>query len=735
MSIIFTPVPENSKLLLNGMWQVKRYPFDEALAVKPEAADDWETLQQPGKVFYADPEVDANPDPDWNRVTLAHIKDDDGAVMVRRVNIPAEWKEKQIKIRFDAVYPGGIFYANGVKLGEHFSGLTPFEADLTGIAVPGEELTVSVRLYRKHKFVRMDMCRHSLEFAGLAQDAYLFAVENTHLADFHLITELDKNYENGSVAGTLTVKNPVKGMTLDIALENGESCSLELAEGKYEYPVALNIEKPALWNDEYPNLYRVTIRLNGQTYSYNTGFRKLELSENGARLNGNFIKFRGINHLTYHPVYGMYTPKDWLRKCLMLMKKANINAIRTHYTGPSDLSDLCDELGFYLLQEIPIDWGTEYIQDPEWVPPALLRIESVVRRDRHHPSVMVWSVGNENMPPTRETAQAGWNNLKSYEKLCKHLDPGRPTMFPPPGPANAFKGVFELRIGDIADVHYSFELQKKFRETGVIENPNSWEADMVQCTRKEALERGWSGCWFSSEYGIFNSEPDVMHGPYLSVIADEYSDPLSGQNTLEVFHSRLKKEWGNMRHDPTCLGGTYFPWLCSASYVDPDNASWCWGRLGEDCNWGVVTPDLLPKPQFWSLRVLLAPVWFPERVSWKKGDNSIRFEIQNQYNSINLSECTFRTQMEVGGIWMSMVRHFKDIKISAAPGETVMAEIPIWREHVREALDSGSTGYCKITFLDPKGFCVIKTDMLIIPEDMQMTDSSGMPLGPDAILK
>ena len=225
-----------------------------------------------------------------------------------------------------------------------------------------------------------------------------------------------------------------------------------------------------------------------------------------------------------------------------------------------------------------------------------------------------------------------------------------------------------------------------------------------------------------------------MHGPYLSVLADQVEDPLSRKNSLEVFHTRVKEEWGNMRHDPTCLGGSYFPWLCAASYADTDNPGWCWGRFAEDCNWGVVTPDLLPKPQFWSLRVLLSPVWFPERVSWQKGDSCIRFQLQNQYNAVNLSECTFRTQMEVGGIWMSMVRNFKDIKLAAKPGETITAEIPIWRESVRKALDAGSLGYCKITFLDPKGFCPVKADILIIPEVMQQKDSAGMPIGPDAVL-
>lgn len=469
-------------------------------------------------------------------------------------------------------------------------------------------------------------------------------------------------------------------------------------------------------------------------HAYRTGFRRLDLSPEGAKLNGNFVKFRGVNHLTFHPEHGMHTPKEWLRRSMDLMKKANVNAVRTHFLSPPDFVDLCDEMGFYLLQELPIDWGTNYIHDPEWVPPALTRIEGGIRRDRHHPSVMVWSVGNENMPESAEVAKAGWKHLRLYDQLCHRLDPSRPTMFPPPGPANKIKGIFELRVGEIADIHYSFALQKEFRDKGKILNPNSWEGDMVEITREQALKRGWKGVWFSSEYGIFSYEPDLLNSPYLSAIADEKVDPLSGRDTLAVFHERLHNEWGNMRHDPSCLGGAYFPWLSCGVGKGAEGNPWGWTRWGEDANWGVVTADLLPKPAFWSLRKLFSPVWFPARVSWKTGQESIKFDISNHYNSIDFSECVFRTQQNGGGGWMFMVRQFRDVKLACAPGKTVEMEIPIWADSLRSSLEKGNYGYCRITVLDTKGFRPTMADILIIPESMQRKDDAGMPVGPDAIL-
>jgi hypothetical protein len=365
----------------------------------------------------------------------------------------------------------------------------------------------------------------------------------------------------------------------------------------------------------------------------------------------------------------------------------------------------------------------------------MMRLEAAIRRDRHHPSIMVWSVGNENMPESAAVAADGWNHLAIYDEFCHLLDPSRPTMFPPPGPANKIKGIFELRVGDIADTHYSFNLQKEFRKTGKILNPNSWEADMTEITREEALKRGWSGCWFSSEYGIFNGVPDVLNGPYLSMITDDPVDPLSGRNTMEVFVERLRKEWGNMRHDPSCLGGAYFPWLCSGSGVGPEGNPWGWTRWGEDANWGVVTADLLPKPFFWGLRTLFAPVWFPERVSWKKGDEYISFEISNHYNSINLKDCTFRTQQNGGGSWISMLRQIKDVEVDCEPGKSVEVKIPVWNKAFKGALEDGNFGLCRVTLLDPKGFCPITADILVIPENLQAKDKAAMPIGPDAILE
>ncbi|MDP7023360.1 MAG: glycoside hydrolase family 2 TIM barrel-domain containing protein [Kiritimatiellia bacterium] len=741
------------RLSLNGEWRVQKWPFstDEVALAAPATDDaDWESMAQPGKVFYADPEAHSRDIPNWDRVTLAHIDPEDGAVLRRRVTIPADWQGKRIVLRFDAVYPAGRFYLNGHCLGEHMSGVTPVEFDVTDRVNAGEEAVVAVRLIRRHKFVQMDMVRHSLEFGGPAQPAELFAVEPCHIVEDHLITALAGDLVTGTVSGAVTVVNTGADATsAALSVELVDSAGNVVAEAAAEatveaaaeasLPLSLTVANPQLWNDEYPDLYTVRILLTAgeqpaQRMSYRTGFRYFDLTPEGPRLNGNPVKFRGVNHLTFHPEHGMYTPKEWLRQNLTMMKRCNVNMIRTHYTGPRCLSDLCDEMGIYLLQELAIDWGTDYIHDPEWMPPAWLRIEGAVRRDRHHPSLMAWSVGNENMPNTREVAEAGWNHLREFDALVKRIDPSRPTIFPPPGPANKITGNFELQLGDIADTHYVFDNVKRFLADGKIENANSWEADMVVHTREAALEQGWSGCWVSTEYGIFNAMPDLLHSPHASIIDDIPEEIPSDKSSFVAFEERMRREWGFMRGEPTCLGGAFFPWLsCGAGSAEAGNP-WGWVRWGEDCDWGVITADLLPKPFFWIMRVLLSPVWFPERLTWNPGDTELSFTVENQYNAIDLAACTLRVQQGAGGDWMTCLRSFEDIQVNCAPGARAEVRVPL-QPHLLECLEKGNFGLCRFTLLDPTGYRPIAAEALVMPAEGEAgVNDTAMTIGPDAVL-
>jgi len=369
------------------------------------------------------------------------------------------------------------------------------------------------------------------------------------------------------------------------------------------------------------------------------------------------------------------------------------------------------------------------MHDVDFVGPAMLRLEAGVRRDRHYPSLVVWSIGNENMPRNMEEYDDFMNHLELFDELVKTLDPTRPTMFPPPGPANKIKGIFETRLGDIGDTHYSFKLVKEFNETGTFTSPKTWDADMDTFTRKEAIANGWSGVWFSSEYGICDLKPDLLNSPYVSIIADNVEEPDSGKNTMQVYIDRMNDEWDYMRKDPTCLGGAYFPWLCAGSGNNP----WGWVRFGEDADWGVVTADLMPKPYFWAMRNLFSPVRFPDCLSWEKGQENIEFSVHNMYNAIDLKDCTLRVMLSKGGKYMTMMREWQDIKVACPPGETVKVSIPVWNDDIKESLNDDNLALFRVFLIDPKGFRPTVADILVMPENVKHEDGV-LPVGPDAIM-
>ncbi len=172
---------------------------------------------------------------------------------------------------------------------------------------------------------------------------------------------------------------------------------------------------------------------------------------------------------------------------------------------------------------------------------------------------------------------------------------------------------------------------------------------------------------------------------------------------------------------------------CGAGSAEAGNP-WGWVRWGEDANWGVVTADLLPKPFFWALRVLFSPVRFPDRVTWNAGDTEIHFTVQNQYNAIDLADCTLRVQQNGGGSYTTMMRKFRDVPVQGVPGEQTEIRIPI-EDGLLEGLKEGRFGVCRCSLLDPSGFRPVTAEILILPADDASSDTDRtMTIGPDAVL-
>ncbi len=187
------------------------------------------------------------------------------------------------------------------------------------------------------------------------------------------------------------------------------------------------VPKPKLWNAEEPNLYTLTLILTAggetmQTVRARIGIRAVSIEDGVFKINGRPVKLRGVCRHEIHPEVGRAFREDLWRQDIGLMKAANINAVRTsHYPPHERFLELCDEAGLYVIDEVPMGFGDSYLNIPEMRGTMLARAEETIARDRNHPSVIVWSIGNEN-PLTL--------NLENTAREVKLLDPERPILYP-----------------------------------------------------------------------------------------------------------------------------------------------------------------------------------------------------------------------------------------------------------------------------------------------------------------
>lgn len=737
-----TPVPEGKKFSLEGKWKVLYWPFSyqEKEIIKKEFNDkDWDEISVPGPAFLRSPWE--SPSEDKDEIKLTHINPEDGCFLRYSFYLPQEFKDNILKLRFDGVYPCCRVWLNETLLGEKYSGLVPFEFDVTKLCRFDGPNVLCVRIYRKHPFVRLDMPRWVMGFAGIHRDVFISILPSVHITECKLDSTLDDRFTDGILRVTTNLRNSgCLASKLEVSVgvfdqQEGNQCINKVIEKVHiepetVYPLSftINIDKCKKWTAETPNLYHVVLKLlheNGQEteYCYKIGFRKFELKNERPLLNGVPLKFRGINRLEFHPVKGLVQDEEWLRKEVFLIKRANINGVRTHIFPCEKFVEICDEMGLYIIQEIPMDWCPDLIAHEENLFVFFERIRDVVCRDRNHPSILAWGVGNENMAYKEDERDKFMNHSRIMKKLLKQLDPERPVLFPPPGPLTNFKAHMEAELGDIGDIHYTLLPLKELKQTGEMTLYTSWEkkpGSMERYNKKVSLEElknsGWSGVWFSSEYFAFGSIPELLEAPYLSQIADEPSLS-STLDTFTVFKERLRKEWGYMENDPTCLGGAFF------NLKDPATGKeWGWVNYDEGVPWGILDPYLNPKPFYWILRSIFAPVKVQKVVQYL-GEGTVYVEIQNLLNFTSLKECKCIFQESNAGRYLGMTDIWRELIFDIPPNSSRKVEIKL-NSRTRKFLEEGQSVILRFTFLDPCGYIITVCDTVVNPQDKRKKGST-----------
>ena len=358
----------------------------------------------------------------------------------RDFTLPEQWDNKEVFIHFDGVYSGFYLWINGKKVGYSQGANNDAEFNITRYIKPGKN-TIAVEVYRwtDGSYIEdQDMFRLS----GIHRDVYLYATPKTHVRDYTLTSQFkDGHLDEATFKVNAIVRNygdKKTAATLEILLldPSGKTAATlvqkigDIKNGKEEnYTLQTTIQNPILWSAEYPNLYSTIVTLkdyNGnvtEAMSSKFGFRKIEIKNKRVYINDEQVFFKGTNRHDIHPKYGKAVPEETMLKDIVLMKQHNINTVRTsHYPNSPKMYAMYDYYGLYVMDEADLEnHGNHNISDfKSWLPAFLDRITRVIQRDKNHPSVIFWSLGNEG--------GAGVNFDEMY-KRAKELDPTRPIHY------------------------------------------------------------------------------------------------------------------------------------------------------------------------------------------------------------------------------------------------------------------------------------------------------------------
>lgn len=413
------------KISLNGTWKFffKKGEFDvgEEYTANDVDTSKWEDITVPGvwqmQKDYTKPYYFASSFPkaistSKRKIPQIDHKLQETGIHTRTFYIPENFEGRRIYIFFGAVKAGLELYINGKRAGYSQGSNTPHEFDITELVNIGvNRVTAVVYRYTDGTYLEdQDMWF----FSGIYREVYVYSEPKTLLRDFYFKTDLVEDYKNAILKGKLyfiryqNSKAPVK---IDVLLKNGDdeikvfSGTILFSVGKNKITFDKKIESPLLWSSEKPNLYTVVIRVECQgevTYKFvRIGFRQIEIIGEKILVNGQPLTIRGVNRHDFDPDYAWTVPYERYVQDLNIMKRLNINSIRTsHYPNDPVFYDLCDEYGFWVMDECDLEsHGVRRKNvpgdNPVWKEAACDRMRRMVLRDRNHPCVFMWSLGNE----------------------------------------------------------------------------------------------------------------------------------------------------------------------------------------------------------------------------------------------------------------------------------------------------------------------------------------------------
>jgi beta-galactosidase/beta-glucuronidase len=363
----------------------------------------------------------------------------------RTFYLTEEWLNKKVIVRFEGVDSAFYVWVNGQKVGYSQGSRLPSEFDLSPY-IKGGKNKISVQVYQWSDGSYLED-QDMWWLSGIFRDVYLLALPKIHVQDLFVKTKLDEHYENAILEVETTIETreqapySVEYQLLDENRQQvGEVHKVNDVPSAGIVKLEMPVSHPNKWSAEHPYLYTLLVTLkdeHGNTIEVvptRVGFRTVELKNGLFLVNGRAIKLKGVNRHDHHPDLGRAIPLDWMMDDIKLMKQHNMNAVRTaHYPNDPRFYDLCDEYGLYVIDENDLECHgflltgniSEISDHPDWKDSYMDRMKRMVHRDKNHPSVIMWSLGNESGFGENLMAAADWTRefdptrLTHYEGECR----------------------------------------------------------------------------------------------------------------------------------------------------------------------------------------------------------------------------------------------------------------------------------------------------------------------------
>ena len=609
---------------------------------------------------------------------------------VRYFNLPEGWDKQRTFIQFNGIYSAALVYLNGKYVGYTQGSNNVAEFDLTSYLRPGQnKLAVQVFRWSDGSYLE---CQDMFRMSGIFRDVYLYNTPLVSVRDHYITSRLDASadYRQGEMQVELTLDNRgrLKGEkelvvrlsdpSGKVVAETEQTVRFSERETTCKVKTDFRVKNLSLWTAETPNLYTVSViqRAGGKdemAFSTKYGFRDIEVRGPLVYINGKRVFFKGVNRHDSHPLYGRAVTVESMLQDVLLMKRNNINTIRTsHYPNASKMYAMFDYYGLYTMDEADLeDHANQSISDmPSWIPAFVDRIDRMVLRDRNHPSVIFWSLGNEC---------GGGNNFQACYDAAKRLDP-RPVHHESTRDGKEFGG---NRFSDL----YS----KMYPSMGWMDQyVNSFDKPMFIC---------------------------------------EYAHAMG--NAI----GNLTEYWNSIESSSSTIGGAIWDWVDQAIYepVEIKQGNYA-GRLhtgydfpgphqGNFCSNGIIPATREETPKLKEVKAVYQYIKFRLENNDKNG-NEVTVSLKNTYNFTSLADFDLRWEtVKDGYVVGADSMQLADV----APYDSVSLTLPLSGADLKKASKNGEEVMINLTVRQRKATVWAGAGHEVAQKQFELTSRAGLP--------